>query len=131
MGDATLPIAWSGGGVHTCLTYEQLGSAYCQHAVLQTACCFCGGGNPAEPEPEPEPEPETVTSTTSLPCTDAPLPVAWSHGGVHTCSTYNDHGGVAHCAHAELHAACCFCGGGMLVSLACECFFVAIVQIVF
>jgi len=42
--DATLPIAWSGGGVHTCLTYEEQGLANCNHAALKAACCFCGGG---------------------------------------------------------------------------------------
>jgi len=106
--DSTLPIAWAGGGAHTCQTYEQLGLAYCDHAELKAACCFCGGGQ-AEPEPEPEPEPTTV------PCSDAALPIAWSGGGVHTCSTYEQHGGSRQCAHQELKVACCFCGGGSLV----------------
>jgi len=40
--DGPLPTAWSGGGVHTCATYEQHGGkAYCAHQVLAEACCFC------------------------------------------------------------------------------------------
>mmetsp|Transcript_62963 Transcript_62963/g.109705 ORF Transcript_62963/g.109705 Transcript_62963/m.109705 type:complete len:434 (-) Transcript_62963:359-1660(-) len=43
--DAQLPAAWSSGGVHTCSTYSgHGGSAYCAHAALLAACCFCGGG---------------------------------------------------------------------------------------
>lgn len=98
--DAPLPLAWSGGGVHTCQTYEQLGPAYCDHAALQVACCFCQGGV------------QPATSTKSAPCEDSALPVAWSGGGVHTCATYTDHGGSNYCAHNEIKAACCFCGGG-------------------
>merc|ERR1712187_696513 len=59
---------------------------------------------------------EPVLSTTTMtgsPCTDDPLPVAWSHGGVYTCSFYDDHGGSAYCAHAEIKAACCFCHEGL------------------
>merc|ERR1712190_235122 len=108
--DATLPVAWSGGGVHTCLTYEQQGLAYCNHAELKVACCFCGGG-----QPEPEPEPTPTSSTTTLPCVDSALPSAWSGGGVHSCSTYNQHGGLAYCAHGDIKVACCFCGGGSIV----------------
>lgn len=108
--DASLPIAWSGGGVHTCMTYEQRGSDYCRHAELEAACCFCGGGVP-EPTPSstPKPMPETTTTSANSQCTDGPLPVAWSAGGVHTCSTYEQHGGLGHCAHKELAEACCFC----------------------
>jgi hypothetical protein len=51
----------------------------------------------------------TVTASESSQCTDAELPVAWSGGGVHTCSTYEQHGGTAYCAHRELAEACCFC----------------------
>lgn len=129
--DSPLPIAWSGGGAHTCLTYEQQSLAHCLHAELQTACCFCGGGHhitTAEPlsstaTTTAEPWSSTATATaepvlstttmTGSPCTDDPLPVAWSHGGVYTCSFYDDHGGSAYCAHAEIKAACCFCHEGL------------------
>lgn len=133
--DGPLPTAWSGGGVHTCLTYEQQSSAHCLHAELQAACCFCGGGRPlttAEPvsstttataEPVPstttstaEPVPSTTATMSGPPCTDDPLPVAWSGGGVHTCSTYFQHGGSAYCAHAEIKDACCFCDEGFTYS---------------
>jgi hypothetical protein len=145
--DNALPDAWSGGGVHTCSTYDQLGgSAYCSHAALQVACCFCGGGQQTStivftttsgstttttlPEDtststmmvmttvssttttmfqDTSPASTLVTTTFSSPCADAPLPVAWSGGGEHTCSTYEQHGGLAYCAHGELAKACCFC----------------------
>jgi len=110
--DATLPVAWSAGGVHTCLTYEQHGLAHCNHEELKAACCFCGGG---QPEPEPEPEPVPTSSTTTLPCADSALPIAWSGGGVHTCLTYNQHGGLEYCSHGAIKVACCFCGGGSIV----------------
>jgi len=112
--DSPLPDAWTGGGVHNCSTYKQLSLAYCDHTVLQIACCFCGGGGP-EPEPEPEPEPTTSTAAPP-PCTDAQLPLAWSGGGSHTCSTYEQHGGLAYCAHQELAEACCFCNAGRRLS---------------
>merc|ERR1712080_52100 len=51
----------------------------------------------------------TVTTTKPSQCTDSELPVAWSGGGVHTCSTYEQHGGAAYCSHKELAEACCFC----------------------
>lgn len=116
--DLPLPVAWSGGGVHTCLTYEQRGLAYCDHAELQVACCFCGGGG-SEPMPSSTPVPMPTTTTTTAtpsPCTDAPLPVAWSGGGTHTCSTYEQHGGSAYCAHKELAEACCFCRASLRFS---------------
>merc|ERR1739845_160416 len=34
---------------------------------------------------------DTITTTKPSQCTDAQLPVAWSGGGVHTCSTYEQH----------------------------------------
>jgi hypothetical protein len=49
------------------------------------------------------------TTTRPSQCTDSELPVAWSGGGVHTCSTYEQHGGTAYCAHKALAEACCFC----------------------
>merc|ERR1712050_725849 len=111
--DLVLPVAWSGGGAHTCLTYHQLGLAYCNHAELQVACCFCGGGRP---EPTTSSTlgstlsmTTTITATAQSPCSDAPLPVAWSGGGTHTCSTYEQHGGSAYCSHRALAEACCFC----------------------
>jgi hypothetical protein len=126
--DAWLPMAWSGGGAHTCSTYQQLGLAYCGHAELQVACCFCGGGRP-EPVSMSTSEampmaistsedmstvtstPEALPTTSSTPslCADGPLPISWSGGGVHTCATYEQHGGLAYCAHQELAEACCFC----------------------
>jgi len=43
--DSALPVAWSGGGVHTCATYNNHGgSQYCAHNEIKAACCFCGGG---------------------------------------------------------------------------------------
>merc|ERR1712217_744002 len=126
--DDALPAAWSCGGVHTCATYDQLGgSAYCSHAVLKAACCFCGGGQQASTtvfttSPEttatttPLQETSTatmiLTTTVSATCADTPLPVAWSAGGAHTCSTYEQHGGLAYCAHKALAEACCFCKAG-------------------
>merc|ERR1712050_186090 len=157
--DDALPATWSGGGVHTCATYDQLGgSAYCSHAALKAACCFCGGGQQASTTVLTT-SPETTTTTTpvqetstatmivtttvsatdakttsttpfsqtatttplttttiSVSCADTPLPAAWSAGGVHTCSTYEQHGGLAYCAHKALAEACCFCKAGGLLS---------------
>merc|ERR1712232_371650 len=60
----------------------------------------------------------SLSSTTTLSslCTDAPLPMAWSGGGVHTCATYEQHGGLAYCQHVALKAACCFCKTGTFFS---------------
>jgi hypothetical protein len=57
----------------------------------------------------PGPTTSTVTTTNPSQCTDSELPVEWSGGGVHTCSTYEQHGGLAYCAHKALAEACCFC----------------------
>merc|ERR1711972_101163 len=95
--DHALPSSWSGGGVHTCMTYEKQSLAHCNHPELRIVCCFCGGG-----------QSDSIT-TLPPPCVDAPLPVAWSGGGVHTCSTYEQHGGLTYCQHGELATACCFC----------------------
>merc|ERR1712217_957419 len=57
-----------------------------------------------------------ATTTRPSQCTDSELPVAWSAGGVHTCSTYEQHGGSAYCAHKALAEACCFCKAGGLLS---------------
>merc|ERR1719326_2810839 len=62
--DASLPLAWSGGGVHTCSTYEQLDLAYCNHGELQVARCFCGGGQ-LEPTPMSTSEATRVPVSTS------------------------------------------------------------------
>merc|ERR1712217_87526 len=51
---------------------------------------------------------DTITTTKPSQCTDAQLPVAWSGGGVHTCSTHEQHGGTAYCEHKALAEACCF-----------------------
>lgn len=125
--DSPLPIAWSGGGVHTCSTYQQLDLAYCNHVELQVACCFCGGGQSAPTPmstagiiaaPMPAtglmstPKTTSVVSVTPSLCVDGPLPPAWSGGGVHTCATYEQHGGSAYCAHQELAEVCCFCVDG-------------------
>merc|ERR1712066_1135012 len=56
------------------------------------------------------------TTTISAPCADTPLPAAWSAGGTHTCSTYEQHGGLAYCAHKALAEACCFCKAGASLS---------------
>jgi hypothetical protein len=123
--DSSLPIAWSGGGVHTCSTYQQLDLAYCNHVELQVACCFCGGGQSAPMPMSPAgviaapmsttaamstPRTTPVVSVTPSVCVDGPLPPSWSGGGVHTCATYEQHGGSAYCAHQELAEVCCFCG---------------------
>jgi len=101
--DHALTGAWSGGGAHTCATYHAHGgSAYCAHALLSEACCFCGGGSSSA---APVPTPTDA-------CTDHALTGAWSGGGTYKCATYLDHGGLAYCSHEELHSACCFCGGG-------------------
>jgi hypothetical protein len=64
--DDALPAAWSGGGVHTCATYDQLGgSAYCSHAALKAACCFCGGGQQASTTVFTT-SPETTATTTRV-----------------------------------------------------------------
>jgi hypothetical protein len=123
--DVELPAAWSGGGAHSCLTYQELSLEYCRHDELNSACCFCGGGAPG-PLPSSTSQPTSLTMTTSVAwstptpttgivtttafvCSDAELPSVWSGGGVHTCSTYEEHGGLAYCAHKELADACCFC----------------------
>jgi hypothetical protein len=96
--DLSLPGAWSGGGVHTCLTYQKQSLAHCTHPELRSACCFCGGG-----------QFESVSTTVPPSCADAPLPTTWSSGGVHSCSTYEQHGGSTYCTHREIAEACCFC----------------------
>jgi len=124
--DFELPAAWSGGGAHSCFTYQELGFEYCRHNELSYACCFCGGGTPGPTSSStsqsksvttttsfgsvsmPTPTTGTLTTTASM-CSDAKLPSAWSGGGVHTCFTYEQHGGLAYCAHKVLAEACCFC----------------------
>jgi len=42
--DAELPSAWTGGGIYDCRSYLDLGNggtAYCAHADISAACCFC------------------------------------------------------------------------------------------
>merc|ERR1711972_389 len=98
--DDALPAAWSGGGVHTCATYDQLGGlAYCSHAALKAACCFCGGGQQASttvfatsPEttstitPLQETSTATMIVTTTVSATDAETTstTSLSHGSATT-----------------------------------------------
>ena len=103
--DHQLTGNWGGGGAYDCAYYNgHGGTAYCAHAELNAACCFCGGGDAGGSSP-PAPAPA---------CTDGELPPSWSGGGVWDCAFYDDHGGVAYCAHAALKDACCFCGGGVV-----------------
>lgn len=72
--DQALTGAWGGGGTYTCATFKTNGGkAYCAHAALASACCFCkddGQSQPAPvptPEPEPEPAPEPAPASVPTP----------------------------------------------------------------
>jgi len=51
--DSELPVQWSQAGRFDCAYFQTRGAtysrpdAYCEHAAIRDACCFCGGGRPA------------------------------------------------------------------------------------